>query len=385
MAKKAYIGVDGVARKVKKGYLGVDGVARKVKKAYIGIGGVARPCFSGGELAYYGTITSLSASLINLSATTVGGYALFGGGGVASSYRSAVVNSYDESLTRSKVTDLSTARHSMAATSVGSYALFGGGYTGSYVSTVDVYDSSLTHTNLSSALRNAVQSLAATTINGYALFGGGSASGYSAYVTAYNSSLTRSSPTDLTKARGALYATTVGNYAIFGPGQSGTATQAEGAVAFDAYDASLTKVSSIAQGALTRYDAVATTVGNYAVFAGGYYPYNGIRCTTFVEAFDTNLTKTTPDALSTGRQEHAATSLEGYALFCGGNTTANSDPTNSAEAYDENLTKIIPTAMGAARLRLAATTVGNYALFGGGGTANNDSGATATAYAYTIV
>lgn len=42
MAKKAYIGVDGVARKLKKGYIGVDGVSRKIKKAYIGIGGVAR-------------------------------------------------------------------------------------------------------------------------------------------------------------------------------------------------------------------------------------------------------------------------------------------------------------------------------------------------------
>ena len=53
MAKKCYVGVDGVACKVKKGYVGVDGVARKIKRAYIGIGGVARPCWSGGELAYY--------------------------------------------------------------------------------------------------------------------------------------------------------------------------------------------------------------------------------------------------------------------------------------------------------------------------------------------
>lgn len=48
MAKKAYIGVDGVARKVKKMYLGVNGVARKVKKAYIGVGGLARLFFSSG-------------------------------------------------------------------------------------------------------------------------------------------------------------------------------------------------------------------------------------------------------------------------------------------------------------------------------------------------
>ena len=80
MAKRAYIGVGGVARKVKKGYIGVGDVARKIKKAYIGIGGVARPCWSGGELAYYGTITPLSIERCYLAATTVGNYALFGGG-----------------------------------------------------------------------------------------------------------------------------------------------------------------------------------------------------------------------------------------------------------------------------------------------------------------
>lgn len=37
-----YIGVDGVARKVKKLYVGVDGVAKEVHKVYVGVGGVAR-------------------------------------------------------------------------------------------------------------------------------------------------------------------------------------------------------------------------------------------------------------------------------------------------------------------------------------------------------
>ncbi len=42
-----YIGVNGVARKVKKDYIGVGGVARKVKSGYIGVDGVARKFFSG--------------------------------------------------------------------------------------------------------------------------------------------------------------------------------------------------------------------------------------------------------------------------------------------------------------------------------------------------
>lgn len=49
MAKKAYIGVDHAARKVKKIYLGIHGVARPAKKGYVGVNGVARLFF---ESAY---------------------------------------------------------------------------------------------------------------------------------------------------------------------------------------------------------------------------------------------------------------------------------------------------------------------------------------------
>lgn len=42
MAKGAYIGVDGAARKITAVYVGVDGAARKVKKIYAGVDGAAR-------------------------------------------------------------------------------------------------------------------------------------------------------------------------------------------------------------------------------------------------------------------------------------------------------------------------------------------------------
>ena len=48
MAKAQYIGVGGVARKVKQPYVGVSGVARKVKSGYVGVSGVARQFFQGG-------------------------------------------------------------------------------------------------------------------------------------------------------------------------------------------------------------------------------------------------------------------------------------------------------------------------------------------------
>lgn len=49
MAKGAYVGVGGVARKVKTPYVGVANVARKVKAGYVGVDGVARQFYSGGK------------------------------------------------------------------------------------------------------------------------------------------------------------------------------------------------------------------------------------------------------------------------------------------------------------------------------------------------
>lgn len=42
----AYIGVDGVAKKVSTAYIGVDGVARKITKVYIGVDGIAQLCWT---------------------------------------------------------------------------------------------------------------------------------------------------------------------------------------------------------------------------------------------------------------------------------------------------------------------------------------------------
>lgn len=58
MAAAQYIGVSGVARKVKNQHIGVSNVARKVKAGYIGVNGVARKCYAGE------TITRISGSSV---------------------------------------------------------------------------------------------------------------------------------------------------------------------------------------------------------------------------------------------------------------------------------------------------------------------------------
>lgn len=120
----------------------------------------------------------------------------------------------------SSPTSLSNARSDLVATSVGNYALFGGGYTGSYTGGVNAYDTSLTRTT-PTGLSQARYALAATTVGGYALFGGGRVnSSGRAVVDAYDATLTRTNPTGLSEARGWLAATSIGNYALFAGGRT---------------------------------------------------------------------------------------------------------------------------------------------------------------------
>lgn len=58
MAKRYYVGIDGVARKIKKCYIGVNGVARKVVKGYVGVEGIAREFIETVEIGHYWLIDS---------------------------------------------------------------------------------------------------------------------------------------------------------------------------------------------------------------------------------------------------------------------------------------------------------------------------------------
>ena len=262
------------------------------------------------ELKYHGTPTELSVARSQLSATTVGNYALFGGG--TSNTWFATVDAYNTSLTRTTPTKLSVARNRLAATTVGNYALFGGGTSGSgsaqiIFATVDAYNTSLTRTT-PAELSDAKQYLTATTVGNYALFGGGyvSSSSKSTIVDAYNTSLTKTTPTELSAGRYNLAATTVGNYALFGGGNGGGNT-------VDAYDTSLTRTTPT-ELSVARNQLAATTVGNYALFGGG----NGSNTGNIVDAYDTSLTRTTPTELSGKREYLTATTVGNYALFGGG-------------------------------------------------------------------
>lgn len=365
MAKKAYIGVDGVARKIKKGYIGVDGKARKIKKAYIGIGSVARPCWSGGELAYYGKIANLWIDRAYLAATTVGDYAIFGGGyGNGASSSGMYADAYNKSLTK-PYTNWNTIQFggngfdmSPAATTIGNYALFGGGYycydDPYYMAMVNAVDSSLTVNRSVTSLRVPRSELAAASTKTYAWFGGGGNGGALKYVDAYNSSLTRNLPAHLISERRKLAATTVGNHVLFGGGEKNYSNH----TAVEAYNDSLTKVTVPSIFTYARSQLAATAIGKYALFGGG------VTSTSVMEVYDEALTRTNSISLSESKFALAATTVGDFALFAGGSISGAASAT--ADAFDPSLTRTTTTNLNTARQSLAATSVGNCALFGGG-------------------
>ena len=352
----------------------VKELARTVKKAYIGVNGIAKKIFPPYKiLEYKGTATPLSESRCMSTATTVGNYALFGGGGLNS--KSSKVDVYDTNLTKSNAPELSLSLFGLASTTVGNFALFGGGYDYSNYGKVDSYDTSLTKGN-APELSVGRYNLASTTVGNYALFGGGkSNNGYSSKVDTYDTSLTKSNAPELSYARQCLSATTVGNYALFSGGNqnNGRTTTA----ITDAYDTSLTRTIPTELSERRAYMA-STTVGNYALFGGGDVSTDYLST---VDAYDSSLTRTTITPLSVGRRKFSATTIGNYALFGGG--YSSSGYSSTVDAYDTNLTRTIPTELSIARDELASTTVGNYALFGGGGINNGDiSGYSSTVDVY---
>lgn len=349
-----------------------DGIAHRIKKGYIGIGGVARP-FLGEGVEYYG-IKNLPGSTQKPGVTTVGEYALIGGG-----FGNTSIYAYDKSLTRISPPSMTYQRSNLAATTVGNYALFAGGYQGSVVrSDIEVYNESLTKRSSLLSLTTGRKSLFGITLEDYALFVCGSTgSGYSNNIDIYNSSLTKQTDKTLESkisVAGAISSNETRQYAIFAGGQTsngysndisilsnslswvtssaGTLTTAGtfsgasvggkaifaagwcGYLANECYYFTGTTKSFLSNDvASKRFDCITTTIKNYALFAGGRYDYS--YCAKEVNAFDNLLTRTSLASLSSDKWKMGATTLGNYALFAGGLTSSStSDWTNEVEIYE---------------------------------------------------
>lgn len=365
MGKALDVVKSGVTKKIGNVKIVKSGVVKQILKVYDVVGGITKLVWEkvaeiqGLLRKKEVTGLSLSSKRYDVAANTIGGYSLFVGGRESSGVVS-IIDCYDVSFTQHEIPTSSTSLTSTCKTSAtGDYILFSS--TNSTSNTgIYAYDSSLSraYSVLSSKL---ITGMATTTINNYALFGGGygnysgSTSTAQSSVYSYDSSLTKSSITSLSVARYDLAATTVGDYALFAGGS--------GSSVVDVYDSSFTR-NTIESLRYNRYGLVATTVGNYALFGGGVVTLD----TLYMEAYDDSLTKIEIENLAVAREKGiSAITVRNYALFAGGvcNTTL---VTFSAivESYDDSLVKDFIEDLSVGREYSASTVIGNYVLFGGG-------------------
>lgn len=170
---------------------------------------------------------------------------------------------------------------------------------------------------------------------------------------------------------GGKAATSLKNNALFGYG--GTSYSSVNVTSFtnsvSKYDENLTQTNALNNGASERGKLAAAAIGDHALFAGGYYASRNIvgRVYDLVDAFTTDLTRTTAPPLSKARQSEGATSIGNYALFGGGNIayTGSTVPTGIVDAYDASLVHTIPTVLALAESGVKAAANQNYAMFCG--------------------
>lgn len=388
MAKKAYLGVGGVARKIKKGYIGVDGIARKIKKAYVGVGGVARPFWAGGEVVYYGKVMNgISTTASIQQTTTLNGY------GFVDDLNGSIMYSISPSLTKTSLPSNGPYAFYRYPAENGKYAMscggktpaIGAGGTDTFYPTATAYDNSFTRTSATSisagVYRGARSGNSAVFLKVWQKYG------YASGVTAYNQSLTKSENTsrgwNSTIKSGA--GSTAGNYAMF-VSYSDSYTSGSWDYSYAkaaAYNESLTQsLPSRPISSSTRsegYSEIAGSVGGNAIFMN--FEVNNAA----VFAYSASLTLITlaslqsyqyvPDMIANAGEEQE------YLIFAGG--YLDSSTQIPVRAYDQSLTLSYPELLSKIRVDGAGVTAGKYAVFLGGNSYSSDS--YDDAEAYTVV
>jgi len=114
-----------------------------------------------------------------------------------------------------------------------------------------------------------------------------------------------------------------------------------------------------------------TSIGGYALFAGGWYSSGGYNnYLSSVNAYNNSLTRSSPSSLSVGRLGMASATFNNYAWFGGGHryTPSGSDPTyySNVDIYNTSLSRATFN-VDTARSYMAAARAGtSYLLFAGG-------------------
>lgn len=381
MAKGAWIGVGGKARKIKNMYIGIGGKARKIKKAWIGVGGKARLFFSsGGEIAKYtGTIENLKPyGKSGHAGGSVGGYAIFIGGDATGNTGTKYIDIYSSSLVYTQRSGKYKMLDGCNSATIGNLAIFNGGESpgsgGMGMTRGYTFNNSLTMTELTNFYKGNATCGAAS--NGtYAFFAGGY------YITRpedeyeynetnhvyyFNSSGTvAAASSKLPKTCDGLGGGRVGNYVVFGGGYSYYSHIAN----VTAYNTSATRTLCSDLSLKRRWMGTGTAgVNKYVIFAGGSGHPTGAGIETGIsniDIYNESLTRSTA-TLSSARCDHTGGTAGELAVFAGGGSSSTSGSTTSVICFDESLTVKSTTDLSSIMRNGACAVAGEYFLIAGG-------------------
>lgn len=302
------------------------------------------------------------------AATTLGEYAVFGGGQTSSNTSNTIntVFAIDVNSFLLRLPDMYTPRRFLAAATVKDMsasraaALFAGGAdaNGNNLSTIEVYYQDFTHDEGTLSLPIAAHALAGVTFGDYAIFAGGQGTDTKPVsAAAFSANWTRTILSDLSSPGSAISAACNSNYAIFAGGylDSGISSSVT------AYDSTLVKATSPSPLSSGRVWMASGTAGDYALFVGGE---TSGPVASVAEAYDKNLNKVSGANFPWGIRGAAATSLGSYLLITGG--MANVNYSDISRYYDSNLVIHETGALFHLTKDGSAASAGEYAYFYGG-------------------
>ena len=285
------------------------------------------------------TLTGLTTARYVDAAASLGNYAFFVGG-LAGSTASKVVDIYNGSLSKlTNPTNLSYSACYNAGASNSNYAIFAGGVSantdGVSRKYTYAYNSSAQQASSVESLAKARQGLASATVGDYVLFVGGASS---RDVDAYGSSLEKNTNLDvISQTTRSMGAASFGDRALFAGGVDGAIL---GGTKYDrvyVYDTSLTMTTMIQPLSVARSLPAAVNLGDFVFFTGGAKDSAGsYTAADTVDAYDSQLTKVVFDGsepLSVARYWHSGTSIGDYALFAGGQGVAGTGIVDTVDVY----------------------------------------------------
>lgn len=421
MSRRTYIGVDGIARKVKKIYVGVNGIAQKVKKAYIGVSNLARQFFGG-----YDSIQKVSdpirfvqcpyndavnnsylrgiaaGNLANKYALFAGSFSQYSTGSGRVYYPSKYVYAVNEELTVTSAPNLPYYSAWLKPANLTDYIVFGYGYSQTTVSTNNsaptptsayayAYGKDLTRHELNDLYSSTFDKTYGTSAgNGthaiYPFWMKSVSATDDVKLTVYNNELVQSiisSDGTLEDRIGSIDACRFNNYAVFFGTMNAAHSDAEPTTSVYAYDQDLIKhtMSGLSDAGTLTYPRQCVATTNYVVLAGGrtsdssasklnQYPKD-------LEVYNKNLIKISTTAkLSYNTEWFGTLAIDNWIIFCGGhygytNTGSSTDgEATNVNMFDENLIRTTDE-LDNGLYYLEGASIGDYGILVGYGNANN--------------